>query len=872
MMTGLVALTLLAGLLEPGVATVHASAGAPVHLQAADVTAAYSLDTDCAEVEVSGGVAVVTGKRPCSTHVITIAGETITETEVVVSPRRGTIDPRARAGSNVHEGGSVASSYSSLPAELETSVNVSRAEGERSTSMGFSVGHGHAFSAVERKTTLNFASINFTGPQGSTTLFDSRVEQSPLTVEDVAIRGVHVQSNKWFMHAGIASMTSFRQEFLESDPDWLASGGYRFKLSQRSSLTSSIDWISASSRYLSGRSGMIGSLVYEYQRSERLHVATELGISKGVGTSAAFDYSGARDNVRFQFRSAPSRFAALSSSRAPGVQANGQWARQLTAGLVLEFGAAQDTYYLLDRTSQKSASWSSNLQKRLGRRVTVSGGLAGSILTRHPDYSVISTSVPMTVAYDSGRFGNSFQYRYGRNQASELGSHSFRNSTRFSAGPTTFTLFASRQTQTPTVEYVLNDLPWLRQALLTAGVSATTPEQIQEFLRTNADLIAAGYLRNLSINISPLHRQVGGTFHWASPRRLITARLESRWDEDQRIRGTLTSTSQDARVSVRVNRYSDVTLQATLFSTHGNGIPSLRIPVYSIGIRRQLSSVPDLIGPFAHGVIQGRVYADESGIGSPESTDRGMAGIVVILDGSRRVLTNPIGHYAFRGVPSGHHTVEVAYDDSRSYVFTTAPNVSVEDDSTVNFGIAHRKATLFGVVLNDAGKPIVDATVRINGVETHTVRSNSSGEFSISSLQAGSYSVALDPDSLPPFYALDNLANKTLDVTPNDPGRAEFVVRALRTASGQVRCAGGGFNPAGTILQLDGIDVSVALGPDGRFALRDLTSGSHELTVRYESVTFQRRFEVGTDPATISGLDVDVCQVAAGNRSGSSPR
>jgi hypothetical protein len=858
-MTGLLALALIPSLLEPGVATVHISAGTPVHLQTAGVTAAYSLDADCAEVEVAGGIAVVSGKRACSTHVIAIAGDSIVDTEVFVAAKRGSLDPR-RAGSRLHEGGSVSSSYSSLPAELETSFNVSRSEGDRATSMAFSVGHGHAFSSVEKRTTLNSASVNFTGPRGAVTLFDSRVEQSPLTADDIVIRGLHMQRDAWFMHAGIASMTGFRQEFLESDPDWFGSTGYRFKLSEHSSLIPSFSWISASSRYLSGKTGAIGSLTYDYQLLDRMHFAAEVGVSHGVGASASADYTGEQNNARLQFRATPSRFAALSSTRAPGLQAIGSWARQLRPGLVLDFDASQDTYSLLDGTSQKNASWSSSLQKRLTRRFTLTGGIAGSIFTRHPDYSVISTSVPITAAYESGRFGDSFQYRYGRNQASNLGSHSFRDSLRVSAGPTTFTLFASRQTQTPTVEYVLNDLPWLRQALLSAGVSATTPEEIQEFLRTNADLIAAGYLHDLQINISPVHNQVGGTFHWASPRRLVSTRLESRWDQDQRIRGTLTSTFHDARVSIRLDRHSDVTLQASLFTTRGNGLSSMRIPVYSIGIRRQLSSIPDLIGPYANGVIQGRVYADASGIGMPENTDQGIAGITVVLDGNRRVQTNPLGLYSFHGVGSGSHTVEVAYEGTRDYVFTSAPNVSVEENSTVNFGIARRKATIFGVVLNDAGKPIGNASVRIRGPQQDRVDSNSSGEFSLNTVPAGTYVIDIDPDSLPPFYDLEDLTSKTLAVTPATPARAEFVVRALRTVSGQVRCAEGGFEAGRTHLLLDNKDVSTAMNHDGGFALRDLTAGTHELAVRYGELVIRQDFELPANPATLKGVVIDVCR------------
>ncbi|HEX6880249.1 MAG TPA: carboxypeptidase regulatory-like domain-containing protein [Terriglobales bacterium] len=861
-MTSLLALFLMFAAPDVPRPVIRLSAGSQLRLPAENVTAAYSLDADCADANIVGNVITVIGRRPCSTHLVTISGEKVIETEIIVSPRRGYLASRARRNSpELQESGSLTTSYSSLPAQVETAVRLTRVEGKRQTDIALEVGHGHAFSATEANTTLPYGSISFSGPDSSLTLLDQTIGDSPLMMDNTVLRGLHIRKKNWFANAGVASMTGFRQDLFESDPDRAFATGYHFAAGRNGTLTPAFTWITASRQYLSGKSGGIGSLAYEFRQQDRVHFLADLGISRGAGLAALLDINKESDIAHLNFRAAQSGFARLSSSPAPGLQAEGYWTHRINDRYTLEAAGSQDKYLLLDQTSQTNTGWNTSLRRKLFDRFTIRGGLSGSRLARQADSPIFTTSVPASLSFESRRFGNSFEYRYGRNNASELGSHSVRDTMRLSAGPFTIMGFFSRQSETPTVDYVLDNVPWLRQALLDAGISATTPEQIEDLLRTNADLISAGLLRNVSINISPLRTQVGGSASWASPHRLLSARVESRYDRNNRLQGRVTSSSHDARLSVKVNRQTDLTLQGSLFTTRGSQLGSLNVPVFSITLHRQFMNVPDFFGPYPTGVIHGRVFDDEDGRGMDPNTQKGMADVVILLDGTRRTKTRASGSFTFHGVPSGRHTVEVVYEDTLNHVFTTPPNVAVSDEnSEVYFGIGRRKSMIFGTVTDDAGAPIEGVLLRAVGTNIETARSNSSGDFSFANLHPGTFEVAIDEQSVPAMYSLANLHSMNISTEPNQPGKVAFMIPAMRGARGKIVCHSEPVNSANAQLSLDGVDVSDSIQGDGEFSLRELSAGKHELTVRYGSGPLvQRNLDLQRGTAIAVSAPIEVC-------------
>src|SRR5512140_3842429 len=139
-----------------GAQLIQTTVGGHVRIPVAGVTAAYSMDADCADAVIEGDWVDVTGRSPCVTHIVTVTA-TVNETLVVVSTRQQQQD-RLRVArlreQNIEEAGSMSTFYSSDPGELETAISLSRAEGDHTTSVAFSIANGYAFSPQARQTTL----------------------------------------------------------------------------------------------------------------------------------------------------------------------------------------------------------------------------------------------------------------------------------------------------------------------------------------------------------------------------------------------------------------------------------------------------------------------------------------------------------------------------------------------------------------------------------------------------------------------------------------------------------------------------------------------------------------------------------------------
>jgi hypothetical protein len=346
------------------------TSGAEARVPAAQVTAAYSLDADCAEAQLQGEtVVVVAGRRACSTNVIAVTAGGIIEIPVLVSARAKPRASRSIRQQRVRESGSVGTFYSSQPAEFQTAIELTRAEGENATTISLMTAHGYGFSRFERRTALPSASISFRHGSRTLRLLDQHVQHSPLTLDDTVVRGIHLRSAGWFVHAGMVSLTSFRQTMFERGADWTAQLGYRTALTERSGLTSSVQWITASKQYVGGRTGAIGSILYDYTQPERLRFQAEAGVGRGLAGSTQLEYDGDADRLRVRARFAPVRFAALSAGRSRGFQTTASWTHSFAERLGLDMALTQDSYARPDGRTQKNTSWNARMQLRIAFRM-----------------------------------------------------------------------------------------------------------------------------------------------------------------------------------------------------------------------------------------------------------------------------------------------------------------------------------------------------------------------------------------------------------------------------------------------------------------------------------------------------------------------
>jgi hypothetical protein len=757
----------------------------------------------------------------------------------------------------IQQSGNISSSYASDQRQLETGLELNRTQGEHSVSISATIDSGYGYGALTRQTTVPRASISFASPNSNVTIFDHDVKDSPLTFEGVRLRGLNIETKGWFIHGGIASLTNFRQHLYEEDPDRSVETGYHIGLRDHLSITPSVEWIKSSRQYVAGRSGLIGAMKLEYARPKKIHLRVQGGVSDrlGLGVASDFDFIGKDNRLQAELRSTPIDFPGLSMSRARGFEANGSWTRRLTDRLALDTSGTRNVYTLFDGTNQSNSNWNARLQWHV-RHFSLNSGYAGSNLSRRNLPALTSMAIPAGASFESRFVGNSFQYQFSRNGVTDTGSHSMRDTARIRVRSLILTGYVSRQTQAPTLDYVLVNLPWLRDLLLSSGATVSTPEEVQQFINSHADLISAGYLRDLTLNVSPVHRQVGATANWVSQRNVVSARLEWRKDDDARLTGHVLSQYELGSLTFRLGPSTELFASGSYFSTQ-LGMSKYHQPSYNFGLRRRIGAVPAFLNWFQERAsIHGTVFSDVTGRGDFDSSSKGIEDVIVILDGYRRVRTNRFGYYSFSSVSAGKHLVEIQYSSEDPYVFTTPPSVSVPENSTVNFGIGEQKPRLFGTVFNDAGVPIANAKINVRGLESHEVVSGREGSFSLVLAKAGDYTVTLDPASLPPAYSLNDIRSQQVRIKAGRPAQTDFTVQALRSISGHVSCADSPVASALILIGPKNLPVNINVDESGNYIARQLAAGEFELVLKCRTTEVRRTIEIGADPAALRGLDL----------------
>jgi SdrD B-like domain len=843
--------------------TVRVEARGRILVNAPPASVAYTLDPDCADAQVEGNYIVVVGVRPCSTYLIVVTGDEAHESVIIVSASAQQLDRlrTARLSSQgIEEAGSVSTFYSSDREELETTVDLARTIGNHSATMSLALSNGYAYSPLNRRTVIPHASLQFKGPCSTVTLLDGVVPEAPTVIADTRIRGIHLESRNWFFHGGVASLTNFQENLVDDNPDYVIVAGYRVFLSKHSSISAAIQRLSASSRYVTGRSGTAGSLLYRFDTPSRLRFEAEGVFGNFIGVGSLFEYTGDNDHLDLRFRSTSAQFVSLSMSPPRGLYADGNWSHPLNEKLVIEMSGAKNSLDRFDGQRDGNSDLTERLQWRF-HRFTASAGVAFAEFSHAGIPTFRSLTVPLGLSFERHGFGNSFQYQVGHAWGADASSLLLADSLHLTVKPFTFRAYAGRQTQAPTLNYVLANIPLaLKNSLLSAGVSLTSPEEIRQFLSTHSDLIAGGYISDFSVNLTPVRRYAGGSVQWSAPRNRLSARVESRIDDDNRVGSHVVSVNHNLSFSSQFRR-DQLTFTASLFRTEllGNIV---RSPSVSFGISHRLGNVPDIITRFqAHGFIRGMVFADTERNGTYLTGDPGIEGALVTLDGTRRVRTNQTGRFSFGFVPAGTHTVEVQYERNEAYVFTSSPHVETSENSTINFGVAVRSTQLFGSVRNDAGRGIAGIVVRL--ADKRSTETSQSGTFVVNLAKAAEITVSLDLNSIPPGYALDELSEKTVVVDADHPGHADFIIRALRSIAGTVTCRNRIPSISGLQLEVDNKSPTKPFDSNGNYVVRDMAAGRHDLVLRDGPRVYRQTIDISSEPGNLAGVNFEICDAGS---------
>jgi hypothetical protein len=830
--------------------------------------AAFSLDDFYAEAKAQDETLIIFGKNPGSAHIVAVVADATKIIEVRVLPAPpsyppGFVPPVSALAAS--ESGSYESRYTSGPSQSENIIDVMRREGDRS--IRFHLDGTYLFTPVAVRSTyeLNSVFYQIQTAHRDITVLDQLMTNSPLTVDGSIVRGFHFRQGGLLFHAGYASVTTFENFILPSQKEGVIGVGYRFLLGDHASLTPNLYFFPGrrSSENV-GQRGSVASLVYDYERSRSLGLLAEGGFSRGIGGAARFHFYGARDQLSASLRYEPIHFASLSFNSLHGTYSDAEWIRSLTSHLTSTMSFTGNHYTLpsLDLTDVLS---NLDLQLQLSRRWSlVSGGNYGSFRPRIPPGPAISTlGLPIGVSFYSAHFQSGFLYQYSTNSGSLLRSDEFRATLGTHWSGFRLSGFADRQTQAPTIGFILAGVPGLQDALDRLGISATTPEQIALLLRETAGLENQGFIGGLNLNLSPVRVQVGTDLTWA--KRTLSRQqfhFSLLYDKDELLLGGDQTAIGTLSYSLKLRNVNEFFASLSLLRSNTAGTTSWRTsPLVEISFRRQFVGAPNFIIPRRRGTIRGVVFADDGATGRYRPGGPLLSGVEVVLDDTRRIRTDHTGHYVFSGVSYGSHSVEVVYHSTSPFFFTTASRVPSDADTEVNFGVGLSSARLFGSVRSDAGLGLSGVEIGISrGSQHFSAQTDGDGKFHAEGLSDGEYDVKIDLDSVPPGYSLTVLETQRTNVDAAVPAQVAFTLKAIRNISGRVtiydRASQQVMPVSGVtvfLLELSGASVT---DENGVYLFRDLPAGSYRVSVSYQGKEFQRDAVLPDTPAFPKDIDI----------------
>jgi len=830
--------------------------------------AAFPVDGNCVDAKAKDETVTIYGKKPGKTNVVVVT-TTGTETiEVIVSPPvpsypRDFVPPDAPAGSAQ---GSYEVRYSSEPAQILSQLDFTRRQGDLVTRLH--VSNANLLSDISGRSTASLPSLSYQiiTPGREIALFDRDTVVSPLTVSGSAVRGIHILKGPFELHAGYTSVATFQNLFLPTQRETVWGGGYRFALGKSSSITPSLYFFSGAplgSR--GGREGAVGSLLYQYRPTDQFHLLAELGVSRGVGAAIQIVYDRPGQQLRGRLRYSPPDFAGLTVNNLRGFFSDFSWKRALTSRWTSTLAFAENRY-LLPGLNQTNLTSSLQLNYKIDRNWGLFGGVSYARFSASQPVrpTVENYSLPVGFSFDSKHFGNNFQYQFARNSGSNLGGHQFRDSLRVNLSQWRFTAFVDRQTQAPTVDFIFRQTPGLEEAFTQLGLAATSSQQIALLLRDNAALAALGYIEGVTVHLSPVRLQSGGSLSWAGQGRSRQAfQYNFLYNSTQGITSGLQTAIQTATFSRRLTESTDLFVSFSLFRTRLPGRESAFKPLVEFSLRRRLGGAPGFFLPRRHGMITGVVFEDVDSDGRMQHGDNPIPNVEIVLDGKQRTRTDAQGRYTFPRVTMGTHEVEILFAPAKAFYFTTPSRVETDVNAQVNFGVGFSLSHLFGTIRNDAGLAVagVEIIVARDG-QTYRARSNGDGKYKISGLTSGEYSVSIEADSIPAGYRIDNLVPVHSVVEAGIPAEIGFTLTAVRSLSGKVTIYDTGQTQnvpaAGVRVFLRELARESVTDAGGVFLFRNLPAGEFTLAVVYLGKETTRRVVIPAGPAFIKDANIDL--------------
>lgn len=854
----------------------HAGTGSPlivgyqkaVDLSVAGATAAYSLDASIVEASAINGVVTVTGKAPGSTNVVVVTAAGVQTVAVTVPVPPPTLPPgfEPPERQNAAEVGVYEFRYNSDPSQVTNSLDLKRMQGQSFTRM--QVVNANLFSSNSATSAVGFPFLSYEigRPNTDITFLDKDVANSPLTLDNYLVRGFHLREGAWEFHGGFTSVATFQNLFLATDREYTAGISRLFHIDKATSLEANIYYFqNPESLRTIATNGAVGSLVYRFKLKDKGNFLAELGVSHGVGFASRGNYDDQRTHITGDFRIQSRDFASLAVNNQHGTFADLNASHKINERLYASLDLNQSSFNL-PTLSQSSFTTSALLNYKLNRRFSVNGG--GSFATfqsQIPLGSRVSTiNLPVGIDYSTRHFGTGFQYARTINIEGGGGGNDYAVNARGSFRNFQLTGFFRHDVQVPTLAAIFSQIPGLQDALDRAGIVATSPEQLADLLRNTALLQLLGFTNAFTVNLAPVRNDSSATLSWISPRQARRKVDFSVFHSNTELLQGSNFILTTATVSYgqRFGANTNIVASASLVRTTNLGVTDTR-PLFSVSLQRKFYTVPSLLLPGRHGMIQGHVFRDDDSSGMYNQQLPPMAGVEVRLDEDHVTRTDASGYYSFHHVPFGVHRVEAHLASDEPFFYTTDSPATTDMNASVDFGINFAKGQLYGYLLDDSGAGVTGITVELKNEKfTRRVTTGSTGKFAFSGLGSGEYSVATLPDSYPPGYVLQDLAAQTVAVEAGKPASAQFTVRALRSIAGRALVYDKGTLQTvpleGVTVRLKGSSGEVKTGANGGYIFRNLAAGTYTISIEYGGKETTRTVVLPPAPTSLRDVDMNV--------------
>jgi hypothetical protein len=390
-------------------------------------TAVFAVNATVATASIAGDRITIVGRSPGSTFVMIISGDrseslqvSVRESEPVPASTRamGSADSSGAAGT-------LETRYLSSPHILQSTVRLFQQRGTRTTELMVG-GTKPLDDAPESVFNIPVASFSMRNRGDELTFFDRMVDNSPLTLSRVNVRGIHVRRGPWSVHGGYSFFSTFENLMLPAVREGVGGVGYRFQSGGRA-VTPNLYYFHRDSA--AGSGGLLSTVAFESRFSEGATLLTEVGVSRAVAAAAELDIRRGSQQLWARVRFVPADHPSLSVGYISGRAADVVWSR--SAGR-LTLGTNVSAHRTATATPHTTSTATLRVDYRLSPRWTVGTHPSYSFFraSQSPGFRIQRVSAPVNAGLSAGFLQALGDYELSRQTGSGRTAHSLQGALR----------------------------------------------------------------------------------------------------------------------------------------------------------------------------------------------------------------------------------------------------------------------------------------------------------------------------------------------------------------------------------------------------------------------------------------------------------